>query len=75
MRNKQWLPEIRGEGMWLQRRNTRSLGDDRFSISCCGDCMKLYKGENSELLHQKVKRKGTWKKNWGGTRRDKRKMN
>ena len=75
MRNKLWLPEIRVGGMWLQRRSTRILGDDRFSISCCGDCMKLYIWENSELLHEKVKRKGTWKKNWGGNRRDKRKMN
>lgn len=74
MRNKPWLPEIRGgvcgckgetQGVW-------GITDFLYPVVVI---VRNYIWENSELLHQKVKRKGTWKKNWDGTRRDKRKMN
>lgn len=74
MRNKPWLPEIRGgvcgckgetQGVW-------GITDFLYPVVVI---VRNYIWENSELLHQKVKRKGTWKKNWDGARRDKRKMN
>ena len=65
MRNKPWLPEIRGgvcgckgetQGVW-------GITDFLYPVVVI---VRNYIWENSELLHQKVKRKGTWKKNWVG---------